>query len=316
MDDYLHMLWSSRHGHTKKRTASSIAASLKTVASVGEFVEDISKYTTSYLTVVSPDINMGLNAALRQDIQDLHHLNVQAYGFLTMVHFHAINRLAEAVSLTLSLQIRNITVTNHDRPNAYEKDWPRWAMLARKGDVDTAFREIRDNIGKVSDKVFEEHFKAIRIMSPPTSKYLLRKLDPISIRSSGAIVHEVDLEHILPKSISAKLLKKIDFTSKPGKRVANWIGDLGEHLPSTDQDKITLGHDIEVVLHMLGNQALLHKTPNRKGKDDRFDKKKQLYSSQVWELTKSLADAPEWKSSTIKTRQAALAKEAIRVWNK
>ena len=312
MDDYLHLLWSSKYGHTKKATANNISKNITSMKEVREIVDDISTYTNSYLAILRPESYLGFNARTKQDVRDLSHLNVQAYGFLTMVHHHDPTRFSEALELTLSLQIRNITITNHDRPNAYEKDWPRWAVLARKGDTATALSEIRSNIGKVSDRAFEDSFKTARIMAPGTAKYLLRKLDPVSAVDSGAALNDIDLEHILPKSVSKKLLEGKTLT----KKVKRWVTDLDKPIPGTDLERIRLGHEIERSLHMLGNQALLHRVPNRKGKDDPFDSKKGLYGNQVWELTKGLSTRAKWNTGTIRDRQEQLSKDAVTVWNK
>ena len=145
MDDYLHAILCWREGYTTKRTLDRIASRLTRAddlrAFVQEFVESLDFYCNSYLAVVAPDGK----SSLTEDLRDLRALNVQSQSFLTMVHKHSHNKFEKAVGLVLSLQIRNITMGPH-QANKYEKDWPKWAALARQGKPDQAFDEIRGHM--------------------------------------------------------------------------------------------------------------------------------------------------------------------------
>ena len=201
IDDYLHAVWCSRDGYTTKHTMDKkIASGLTGAKLVGEFVEDLSAYCDSYLAVRAPS---GKSWVI-EDLKDLRFLNRQSFSFLTMVYEHAQGRFSEAVSLTLSLQIRNITL-GPQQAHAFEKHWPAWAGLVRKGRTDDAFADMRSRM--VIDEEFEKSFAGAEVVSSATSRHLLRRLDPISRPGSGVQPMDDDVEHILPKSSGLKVVR-------------------------------------------------------------------------------------------------------------
>ena len=306
MDDYLHAVWCSREGYTTKRTLDRrIASRLTSPALVRGFIEDLSTYCASYLAVRVPSGKSWLN----EDLKDLRQLNKQSFSFLTMAHRHSANRFQEAVSLVLSLQIRNITV-GPQRPNAFEKDWPRWAGFVREGRTDHAFSDIRSRM--VSNEEFERQFAEVEIVSPSTARHLLRRLDYTSRPGSGVQPMDVDVEHLLPRSVVTKLTGGKRLT----KKVRQWIKDLGHNVPETYEDKKALGKVLKSSLDMLGNQALLNYSHNRGAKDLPFAEKRHLYKTQALELTKALADCERWGPRQIAARQGNMAKRATEIWPK
>ena len=304
MDDYLHALWCSKEGYTAKKTLDRIAEKMR-IEELGNFVRDLDSYCASYLAVVNPTGE----SQLTEDLKDMKSLIVQAKGFLTMVHKHAFHRFEEAVDLVLSLQIRNVTVGPY-QPHEYEKNWPNWAMLVRKGSTDEAFKDIRSRM--VSDKDFQRRLEGEPVVSMGTARHLLRRLDPISRPGSGVQPVNVDVEHVLPKSVVTKLIKGKKLTTN----VQQWIKDLGYEVPNTPDEKYVLGIRLQKLLNMLGNQALLNIKANRGAKDLPFPKKKDFYRKQALELTKALAVNGKWGESEVLARQKEMAKIAPSVWRK
>ena len=153
MDGYLHAIWTSKHGYTTQQTqdktiASKITDTDELKDNLKNFADDLKTYCDSYLAVVAPEGEDGIDL----DLRDLKALKVeQANSFLTMVHKHSPDRFEEAVRLVLSFQVRNITIRGQ-RANLYQKLWPWWSGLARQGDPEKAFGEIRRRI--VNDKIF------------------------------------------------------------------------------------------------------------------------------------------------------------------
>ena len=278
MDDYLHAIWCSREGYTSKRNLDKVVAA-KTEKLQG-FAEDIEPFCNNYLAVVRPQ---GVST-ITEDLRDLRHLNIQANSFLTMVNKINPKRFNEAIDVVLSLQVRNITIGDA-RPNAYEKEWPKWAQWVREGKLEDAFAAIREHM--ISDEEFIRQFE--RFAAPKAStaaRHLLRRLDPISRQGSGVQPVEVEVEHVMPKAVATKLLNGKKITSKASK----WINALGFEVPGSNEECKELGKQIESYLHKLGNQALLNETANRGAKDSPFDSKKSFYAGQKLELTKELAD--------------------------
>lgn len=305
IDDFLHAVWCSRDGYTTKHTMDKkIASGLTGAKLVNEFVEDLSTYCDSYLAVRAPSGKSWTN----EDLKDLRHLNRQSFTFLTMVHEHAPERFSEAVSLTLSLQLRNITLGPR-QAHAYEKQWPDWAGQVRKGQVDDAFADMRSRM--VGDEDFKRSFAGSEVMSPSIARHLLRRLDPISRHGSGVQPMDVDVEHILPKSLVSKLSADKALT----KNVRQWIGDLGHDIPDTIEQKRCLGEVLRRYTNMLGNQALLNYVVNRGARDLPFAKKRQLHDKQALGLTNALAEIEAWGPAQIEARQEELATRAVQTWS-
>ena len=305
MDDYLHAVWCSAEGYTPKRTLDRIASKLTVPNRLSDFVKDLDSYCDSYLAVVAPTGK----SSLTEDLKDLNHLNVQSHSFLMTVHKNSPDRFEEAVDLVLSLQIRNVTVGPY-QANEYEKDWPTWAMLVRAGQIDEAFDDMRDRM--VGDEEFLQHFEKEVVASSRTVRHLLRRLDPISQPGSGVQPVEVDVEHIIPKSLVAKLVDGKKLT----KNAKRWIEDLGYEIPSDFEQMRDLGTKLRPFVYMLGNQALLNDKANRGARDLPFDKKKDFYKKQALELTKVLLESENWGSDQITRRQNTMARNATTIWRK
>ena len=305
MDDYLRSIWSSRRGHIPKRSLDRIAAEVNSTDDLRKIIEDLATYIDSFLAVVVPTRRAGLS----EDLKDLRNLNNQSVVFLTMAHKHSPKRFAEAVDLVLSLQIRNITFGT-DSPNAYERSWPNWARLVRNGEVDRAFDEMQARIR--GDDEFRAAFEIATAVSTATVRHVLRRLDPISRPGSGVQPMEVDVEHVMPKSVVSKLTEDKRLTPS----VRQWIEDLGYEIPETPEDKKEMGHKFGQWLNMLGNQALLNEKANRGLRDRPFADKKIFYGRQALKLTEELASNEQWGESQILERQKRMAKEAPSIWRK
>ena len=305
MDDYLHAIWCSTEGYTPKRTLDRIASKLTAPKRLIDFVKDLDTYCDSYLAVVAPTGK----SSLSEDLKDLNHLNVQSHSFLMTVHKNSPDRFEEAVDLVLSLQIRNVTVGPY-QANEYEKDWPQWAVLVHEGHTEKAFVDLRNRM--VPDEEFQQQFEKEVVASSRTVRHLLRRLDPISHPGSGVQPVEVDVEHILPKSLIGKLIDGKKLT----KNAKRWIEDLGYEIPGDFEEMRDLGTKLKPFLNMLGNQALLNDKANRGARDLPFEKKKNYYKKQALELTKALVESEDWGPSQIVANQKAMAKKAHLIWRK
>ena len=305
MDNYLHAVWCSIDGYTSKRTLDTIASKLAELKSLEHFIAELESCCESYLAVVAPTDD----TYLTEDLKDLGRLNVQSHSFLMMVHKNEFSCFEEAVNMVLSLQIRNITMGPF-QANAYEKDWPVWAMLVRNGKTQEAFADIRSHM--ITDEEFREQFDTETVASSRIVRHLLRRLDPISRPGSGVQPIEVDVEHILPKSVVTKLLGGKTLT----KNAKRWITDLGHDVPGTLDEKQSLGKLLEPLLYRLGNQALLNNKANRGAKDLPFSTKKIFYKKQALTLTNTLVGQESWGSKEIHERQKEMAKRAHLIWPK
>ena len=305
MDNYLHSVWSAREGYTKKSALDRISEKLSTNDDFKNFIDELEAYSSSYITVAARKED----SSLFRDLRDLRNLNVQCYSFLTMVHKHTNSRFKDAVDLVLTLQIRNVTIGNY-QANDYEKDWPKWAGLVREGKLQQAFDEIRSKI--ISDDEFRRSFEKKPIPSAIVARHLLRRLEAHSVTGSGMTPFEVDVEHVMPKSLVGKLIHDKKLT----KNAMRWLEDLEIEIPLTTPQKLTIGKNLDTYLNMLGNQALLNITKNRGAKDLRFSEKTKLYDTQALDSTKSLTLYGKWGPKQIEARQRDMAQRAPSIWAK
>ncbi len=123
---------------------------------------------------------------------------------------------------------------------------------------------------------------------------------------------DVDVEHVLPKSVVNKLIEEKNLTTN----VKAWLKDLGFNIPDVLTEKSKVGKSLEGFLNRLGNQALLNDKANRGAKDLPFDKKKCFYKKQALTLTNSLTKYDQWDLKKISERQKEMAKEAPGIWRK
>ena len=308
MDDYVVAIWSSKQGRhiTKAGLANAVIKTIKEQhETTADLVDEIKSYVSHYVNVLRPT---GTGNSV-EDVRDVARLGMsQANGFLTMVHFHANSQFNEAVRVTLALQVRNITI-GPQQANIFQDDWPRWANLVRCGNVSIALGEMRARM--ISDEQFRTAFADARVGTAGIARHLLRRLDPLS-NKSGAVVAEVDREHIFPVSVVRRLVDDKPLTINARK----WIRDMGFPVPGNPTEKQNLGHQLEEFRDLLGNQALLHKHPNRRDKDKPFSTKKEGYEGQASKLTKELADVAVWNPAQIRSRQERFADRASGIWIK
>ena len=307
MDDYVLAIWSSKQGRhvTKLRLANAVLRNIDQQHETATgLVGDIKSYVSHYVDVLRPT---GTGNSV-EDVKDVARLGMsQANGFLTMVHSHANSQFYEAVRVTLALQVRNITI-GPQQANIFQHDWPRWANLVRCGNVSIALEKMRAKM--ISDEQFHTAFADARIKTAGIARHLLRRLDPLS-NKSGAVVAEVDREHIFPLSVVRKLTVE---TLNANART--WIEDMGLTVPSSPKEHQNMAHQLEQFQDLLGNRALLHKHANRKTKDRPFAEKKEGYKYQASKLTKELADLAIWNPDQIHARQKRFADRASEIWTK
>ena len=239
MDDYVLAVWSSIQGRhiTKRRLANAVLRNIsRQHETAADLVGDIKSYVSHYLSVLRPT---GTGNSL-EDVKDVARLGMsQANGFLTMVHCHANSQFYEAVQVTLALQVRNITI-GPQQANIFQHDWPRWANLVRGGNVLTALEEMREKM--ISDDQFRTAFTDARVKTAGIARHLLRRLDPLS-NKSGAVVAEVDREHIFPLSV----VRKLDADKPLTKNALTWIQEMGFPAPKNPMEKQELRPQLEAL---------------------------------------------------------------------
>ena len=167
----------------------------------------------------------------------------------------------------------------------------------------------------VPDEDFKKSFAQAVVPSSVTVRHVLRRLDPISRAGSGVQPTEVEVEHILPKSVVNKLKNpKSEITLPPND--TQWLEDLGKQMPSDPDAALALGNHLEHYLNMLGNQALLNNKANRGARNKPFEKKKAFYAKQALQLTNGLSHREQWGLQQIVERQEEMSLKAPLIWRK
>jgi hypothetical protein len=164
------------------------------------------------------------------------------------------------------------------------------AKEIRAGKITTAaalFRRLQAVIP--NDVEFETSFQTCSVSKMFLARYYLRALeqqaggdkDPELVPNENTEV--VNLEHILPKALSAR-----------------W-----SHISADEH---------ATLVNRLGNLALMRTRVNAKSGNDSFGTKRATYGKSEYGLTKSVAKEDSWDRSAIDRRQGRLAKLAVRTW--
>jgi len=231
-----------------------------------------------------------------------------------MVHHHNPDSYERAVKAVLTLQVRTITMGNA-QANKFQINWLEWAKDVREDGLAKAFQEIKNEIenNHGSDEDFKANFyQNGGIYDSGAARHMLRRLDLAAAAVSGTRPDDVDVEHILPKSLPDKLNKKKPLNASN----KTWILDLGEsEIPETDEAKQQLGAKLTLYVHKIGNQALLHQTENRAKGDQTFAKKQAGYQEMNFKLSREVGECASWTLSEICGRQERLADLAVTAWS-
>jgi len=308
MDDYLIAVWATRSGSktTKRQIANVITKSIDDgLLSPEELVEDMLDYVQEYIRIAHPTGR----GRVDEDLRDLRRLSfTQGQAFLMAVGHHGSNDdFNRALSAALSLQVRNITFGLH-RANEYEVLWPEWAKLARSNRLEEVLVQIGRELDSDSD--FERNFVRSQIRSDGAATHILRKLEEFIHPRTGVQLIENDLDHLLPRSVSGKLLRGTRLT----RNTRQWIEDLGYEIPTSEEVSKDLGRKLENATYSIGNLALLDLRLNRGQRDAAFDAKRANLQGMGVELTRSVGLRNRWNEREIRHRAEELAESAVSVW--
>lgn len=334
MDNYLLTLWAARFGHEsvgklrglftgkfkeEGKCNDSCECKENCECKVGnedcehkldykEFITDIGSYIDSYVSVRNPSDHTDTS----EDLLDLSRMGViQAFPLLTAVHKHANDRFVEAVAAVLTLHTR-VMIIGNKQANFFPTEWLNWTRDVCKGKIGPVLDDIISRLP--SDSEFLETFLSNGIVNQAgAARHMLRRLDLVVSYASGVHIHEVDVEHILPKSVSTKLTNE----SNLGPDQLSWLSSLGHlPLPSTPQGQRKLGETIVGYTNKLGNIALLHQTPNRAAKDKPLQAKLLGYSEMKLTLSNEIASETKWTNEEIDKRHQRLSELIVQAWPK
>jgi len=154
----------------------------------------------------------------------------------------------------------------------------------------TTKNELRESMSRAipSDTAFFESFKTTSVSKQYLARYYLLTLENAARGQNNpelipnADTSSVNLEHILPKSLSSDW----NFT--------------------TDQHR--------AYLKRLGNLAIMSTRLNSEIGNSSFEVKKPYYGASDFVLTRSIAEQDSWNESQVNERQEEMARLAINTW--
>jgi uncharacterized protein with ParB-like and HNH nuclease domain len=159
-----------------------------------------------------------------------------------------------------------------------------------------------------SDAIFEDKFKELEFKESRKAVYPLTEIE-YSYRSGGKaqsstmIVPDIQVEHIMPKSIDRK-----------------WRSELEKHPELDTDEKVNAYHKNN--LNKLGNLTLLTPNSNIIVSDDEYDKKLNGngssytgYKEEELKITNRLTQFTKWGENEIDSRQGIFWLEAKTIWD-
>ncbi len=194
-----------------------------------------------------------------------------------------------AFELLISLGVR-LLVASSTRTGSVEEALAKAAYKAFAGDA-ARTADLKKELGDIipSDERFRQAFEVATVSSGKLARQYLRTLEKVAKGEPDPLFTVTDdkevvtLEHILPR-----------------KPEGNW--------PQFTPD------EADSYWKRIGNMVLLHHKANSDLKSACWSDKRQEFKEHGYELTAQVAAVPEWNVEAICSRQAELAKLALKAW--
>lgn len=291
---YIKYFWIMQNGLVKDRELSSeIKKKIKKGSKALEFASAASSAVTDYVAIFNEN-DLKWKDHQNDTKENLRVLtkiiNIEQILPLAFAVSHKFNKveLEKAIRLFVVWSVR-LRLGNSGRAGRLDKQYADLAFSVGTGAKTTATALRAFLADKVPDDLsFEKAAAVAKVRQSQLSRYYLIELEKFLYRGTGekipsSNIQRLNLEHILPKSYTAKL-----GVSKPDH------GDL---------------------LHRLGNQTIMQSEWNKNLANLPFDRKKPVYKKSEIGITKSLSDINAINRVTIDERQKIFAKAAPKVWS-
>jgi hypothetical protein len=292
--NYIRAFWITKNGLTRhKDLAKNIKEKINNEPKSMQFISDLRSAAVDYTALWLPTHSkwQPYSTTTRQNLYTLFfHLKAeQIIPLLFSVALHFDREEADkAFKLFVSWSVRFL-IAGGTRGGRLEKPYGDLAQSIGNGEIKKA-REIRDGMKTVvpNDKEFEEAFAIARVSKTHLARYYLRaidqtmKNDPTPEYIPNDDEKEINLEHVMPLSVEN-----------------NW--DVDEEEADTAQK-------------LIGNMVLLSAKKNVQLGNLSFEKKRLEFAQSSYSVTNQVAQYETWGLEQIRSRQAELAKIAVRTW--
>jgi hypothetical protein len=293
--DYIRHYWSSQNGATRERDLYAVirkrVAGKQDAVTLARGLETSARY---YAAILSPahELWNEYGPSTRQHVETINLLRMVQVRplLLAILDKFSVPEARKAFRLAVSWGVRFL-VHGGLGGGVLEDNYCQRAKSIHAGAITTAKQLAAAMSGVVpSDGAFEAAFATLSVSQSYLARYYLRALENQARGESQPELvpnqnqEEINLEHVLPL--------------KPEN---NW--------PSFDEETA------KALQRRLGNMVLLAERSNSTLKSEVFARKRALFSSSQYKLTKEVGKSAKWEPSTINARQAKLAKLAIVAWS-
>lgn len=171
-----------------------------------------------------------------------------------------------------------------------ERIYSETAKSVSEGKLKTASDIVKAFTTLPVDSAFAQAFAVSSVSKQNLARYYLRKLEEGTAHNEenekvpSKDTGRVNLEHVLPLTPNDEWLK-------------DWSID-----------------DARAYQRRLGNLALMYAKSNSSAGNDSFSEKKKSYKKSSFRFTNGIAEFDKWNKQSIDSRQAEMAKAAVKVW--
>lgn len=293
---FLRHYWLSKYGvirelHLYKEMKVRFSNQSRVLELMSELRDTADKYTA--ISNVDHSFWKGYSTALRRDLETLQLFGLSQFRPLLLAAMDKMDetQVEKLVRVIVVLSMRYSIIGTLGTGNI-EKAYSDAAIAVRSGKANTPAKAL--SILKPiypDDTKFQADFSQRAIGKAKLARYILGEIATHRQGTTMQVVTDDEkkstLEHIMPKTRSQEWLKA-----------------------AKDEDEY-----LEYV-NRLGNLTLIEREKNKTAANVSFAKKKaEAFSKSELLLTKELCNYNDWTISEIQTRQAHLAKSAIKIWS-
>jgi hypothetical protein len=295
LDAFLRHFWASKKGVTRvKGLFNQFKPEIDSPGSAVAFSDQLQEAAALWTAMFDPAAPAWTNysAGFRAALEALRNLNVEQCRPLLLACLMRLERAdhERLLPLLVNWSVRWLVVGGGSAGTT-ERLYAATAQKVTDGKITEAAGVVAEFVSAVpANLAFIQALETYSTRRSWLARYLLyvlereRRGDPEPELVPNQDVEAVNLEHVLPKSPDP-----------------SWGASF-----SPEEQK--------VLVFLLGNQALLAKTPNTNIGNRPFQIKKPSLSSSAFLLTQEIGAEADWTPTSIKDRQARLAKLAVTAW--
>ena len=274
---------------------------LSTKFSITDFLIKLEKLSVIYrkITFATHEV-----AKVNRKINNLNNI-LSKSSYIFLMHFLLHEKYSTREKLAVLKYIETLMLRRHICERRTSENDDIFSKLVAKIGSDDILNEMKLFIDEAEhmpgDNEFEESFPKHQFKGRliDRAKYVLESIeyhqrgntDELLVSSSD----EVELEHIIPQTISTKKAKE---------EFGDWVTYLG--------DKALAKH--KKYVNYIGNMTLLGELLNIQAYNNPFAKKKNSYKKSSFLITNELAEQNDFKFSHVDKRGEKLAGLALKIW--